>query len=205
MMTAGPSRCLLPRLCRVVILLYMLVGGSRIAAHPIEYHLQPLQPAEFERAVATLEQAAAHLQTAVPHTQIHFSDDAMGITVALWSIEDALRADKNNPDALTKLLHKSGYTDPPTAVLEWELETQRVLEAYETRNRNLTLPVLQDRIAELEEKRAVLPQQQQLQLEQAIVRDHQLLSTTGADIESVAPYAARLDKLFEQLGLQVRN
>jgi hypothetical protein len=205
MMTAGTSHFVLPRLCRVVILLWMLVGGSRIAAHPIEYHLQPLQPAEIERVVATLEQAAAHLKTTASPSQIDLPDDAMGITVALWSIEDALRADKNNPDALAKLLQESGYTDPRTAVLEWELETQRVLEAYETRHRNLTLPLLQNRIAALEEKRAALSPQQQLQLEQAIMRDHQLLSSTGADIESVGPYAARLDKLFKQLGLQVRN
>jgi hypothetical protein len=189
----------------LVLLGACCTGTAQLSAHPIEYHRQTLQPAQLERVLLSLEKCTARITAANSQIRLEFADDAMGIAVALWSIEDALRSDSDNPKALDQLLVAAGYSPVDTAVLEWELEAQRVLEAYETQRRNLSLDALQARAAELEARSSSMPAAELLRLEQAMLRDYGLLRTTALDIPVIEPYSQRLDAIFARLGLQVRR
>jgi hypothetical protein len=176
-----------------------------VHAHPIEYHMQPLDAGTIERVIKSLDQMIIELRRADSLDSVQVPDDAMGITVLLWSVQDALmevdETTTTDSPTLKRALSSAGYKDSPYAVDEWQAEAEQVLETYEVLKKGLNLEQVYAGYAALEEDRPGLSEELAIERESALVRDHQLVRTTGKDVELVRQYLPQLNSLTLQLGL----
>jgi hypothetical protein len=168
----------------------------------MEFHMAPLDAATVERVLASLDSLASELLEAGLVDGARLPDDALGITALLWSIEAAVVTMDNawptESPALLGALAAAGYEDSPYMVAEWKVEAERVLEAYEVLRANLTGEGLATEWAELERNRGQMSEAALHEQESALIRKASMLRTTARDIEQVAPYRQRLDRLTRQ-------
>jgi hypothetical protein len=178
---------------------------ATVQAHPIEYHMQPLDDATIERVIQSLEQMIGELEKTGSLDKVRLPEDAMGIPVLLWSVQDALmEADEvttiDSP-TLKRALLSAGYSDSPYVVEEWQAETEQVLETYEVLKKSLNLEQVYAGYAALEQDRPGLTVDQAVEREIGLLRNHELVRTTGKDIELVKQYLPQLDSLSLRLGI----
>lgn len=180
-----------------------LFSSTQAGSHPIEYHMQPLSAGQVERVVSSLEKIASRLQDP---GAVQLPDDAMGISLALWSLWDALDAGGGpGEDPLPDILVAAGYESSYFMIEEWEIEAQRVLETYEVLHKGLGSQAVQRAYSKLEALRPQLDEQQLLARERAVIRDQQLVNRSAIDLALVANYQARIDRLFAKLQLDPRR
>jgi hypothetical protein len=196
-----PVQCKM--LSATLIVANALMFVSTAQAHPLEYHLEPLDSAAVERVVSSLELLTAELDTTALLDSARLPGDALGVTALLWSLEEAVTAmDTSSPPqtpTLLRSLAEAGYISSPYVVAEWEFEAERVLEAYEVLSGNFSLEVVSEAMARLEENPDQLTETQVADAEMALIRQASMLQTTAADIAQVAPFRQRLDSLTSRL------
>lgn len=173
-------------------------------AHPLEYHLDPLDDQSIERVLASFDLLAAGLEAAGLQSSAQLSDNAMGITAIVWSTEDAIAGmdDSRAVDSpsLLSALTSAGYEDSPYVVAEWKMEAERVWEAYEVLTANFQIEIIGREMDLLEQEAEDLTPQQRAEKEAALIRQLSMLQTTAGDISRVAPYRQRLNELARRLG-----
>jgi hypothetical protein len=187
--------------CLLAIAVLLAPVGA--AAHPLEYHLEPLDARTVERVLTSFELLTADLEAADRLASARLPDDAMGVTALLWSLEDAVAAmDETSPidsPALLAALTAAGYENSPYIVAEWKMEAERVLESYEVLSGNLQFESIYRNLSELENSRDDLTDDEAEQKEAGLIRQMSMLRTTAGDIAQVAPYRDRLDALTGKL------
>ncbi len=168
-------------------------------AHPLEYHMEPLDANAVERVVTSLELLLGELKRAGEQDTANLPEGALGITAILWSVEIAVAAmDETWPTkspALLRSLQSAGYEDSPYVVAEWKIKAERVLEAYEVLNGNFQWEDIQAGLAELDKDANQLTDEERLNRERLLIRKASMLRTTAGDISQVAPFKQRLDQL----------
>ena len=178
------------------------------AAHPIEFHMQPLDAGTVERVIDSLERVASELQAAGASGRVSMPQDAMGVTAVLWALQDALmEADEvttTDSPSLKRALLSAGYADSYYVVEEWQGEAERVVETWEVLKRGLKIVQVYAGYSRLEEDRAGLSEEQAIERESTLVRDYELLRTTAKDLELISAYIPRLDAVLVRLGFEVR-
>lgn len=195
--------------CGALILCWAFLSTRIAFAHPIEYHMQPLEAAAVERVLISLEQMVTAVEASDMAGSLRLPDDAMGISVLLWTLQDALM----NADEVTTLdsptlhlaLQSAGYPISDFIVETWQIEAERVIGTYEVLSRNLDLSQVQVRYAALDDDRAALSPERAMEFEAALLRDHELVKTTGKDLDLIEHYRPRLDALFERMGVIPRR
>lgn len=174
------------------------------AAHPLEYHLSPLGDQEIERVLTSFELLSTGLEAAGLQDSARLSDNAMGITAIVWSTGEAVAAmdDSRAVDspALLSALRSAGYEESPYIVAEWQMEAERVWEAYEVLTANFQLEAIGRDLAALENEAEGLTPRQRAEKDAALMRQLSMLQTTAGDISRVAPYRQRLEALALRLG-----
>lgn len=164
--------------------------------------MAPLDAATVERVLASFDSLASELRGAGSLDAAKLPDDALGITALLWSLEAAVAtmdgAWPTESPALLQALAAAGYEDSPYMVAEWKIEAERVLEAYEILSANITVEGLATELAELERNRGQATEAALHEQESALIRKASMLQTTARDVEQVAPYRQRLDRLTRQ-------
>jgi len=172
-------------------------------AHPLEYHLDPLDATMVERVLTSFELLTADLEAADLLASARLPDEAMGVTGLLWSLEGAIAAMDETPavdsPALLNALAASGYTPSPYIVAEWKMEAERVLESYEVLSGGLQYEAVYRSLSELENSRDQADSDEAEQKEAELIRQMSMLRTTAGDIAQVAPYRNRLDALTGKL------
>jgi len=173
------------------------------AAHPLEYHLEPLDATVVERVLTSFELLTADLEAAGLLASARLPGDAMGVTALLWSLEDAIAAMDETPavdsPALLNALAAAGYTPSPYIVAEWKMEAERILESYEVLSGDLQYGTVYRNLSELQNSRDRLTDYESEQKEAELLRQMSMLQTTARDIAQVAPYRDRLDALVGKL------
>lgn len=164
--------------------------------------MEPLDAATVERVLASFDSLASELRGAGLLDAASLPDDALGITAILWSIQSAVATmDGTWPTespTLLRALTAAGYENSPYVVAEWKIEAERVLEAYEVLSTDITNEALAAELAELERNRDQMTEAALHEQESALIRKASMLQTTARDIEQVAPYRQRLDRLTSQ-------
>jgi len=172
-------------------------------AHPLEYHLDPLDSTMVERVLTSFELLMADLQAAGLLASARLPDNAMGVTALLWSLEGAVAAMDKAPavesSALLAALAAAGYESSPYIVAEWKMEAERVLESYEVLSGGLEFESIYRNLSELEDSRDRLSDEEAEEKEAQLIRQMSMLRTTAGDIAQVAPYRERLDALTGKL------
>jgi len=173
-------------------------------AHPLEFHLEPLDTGAVERVLTSLELLMGELKSADKQDAANLPDGALGITAILWSIESAVAAMDETwatkSPALLRSLRAAGYEDSPYVVAVWKIETERVLEAYEVLSGNFQEDDIRAGLAELEKDASRFTEEERVNRERVLIRKASMLQTTAGDISQVAPFRQRLDRLTAQLG-----
>ncbi|MGK2926302.1 MAG: hypothetical protein ACSLE2_11845 [Lysobacterales bacterium] len=163
--------------------------------------MAPLDAATVERVLTSFDSLASELRGAGSMEAAKLPDDALGITALLWTIEAAVATMDNawptESPALLSALTAAGYEDSPYMVAEWKIEAERVLEAYEVLSSNITAKGLATEWAELERNRGQMSEAALHEREKVLIRKTSMLRTTARDIEQVAPYRQRLDRLTD--------
>jgi len=181
----------------------LAVQASLAVAHPLEFHLDPLDDEAIERVLTSFELLAARLEAAGLQGSARLPENAMGITAIVWSTEDAIAAmDHTRPadsPTLRNALTAAGYEDSPYVVAEWKMEAERVLESYEVLSGDLQFESIYRTLSELESSRGRLTDDEAEQKEAELIRQVSMLRTTAGDIAQVAPYRDRLDTLTGEL------
>jgi hypothetical protein len=204
----NPHRPTILQLARYSLLCAILCSGflsPNLQAHPLEYHMQPLDADTMERVIHSFDQMAVELRKAGYLHAVRLTDEAVGISALFWSIQDAMAAADETAIAdsptLNRALLSAGYQDSPYLVEEWQTEAQQVLETYEVLKRGLSLRQVYEGYAAFESERAALTNEQALERESALVNDHQLVRTTTKDRHLVEQYLPRLDVMIGQFGI----
>jgi sirohydrochlorin ferrochelatase len=186
-----------------MVSIHVLLIPVPAGAHPLEYHLDPLDSRMVERVLASFELLTADLEAAGRLGSARLPENAMGVTALLWSLEGAVAAMDETPavdsPALLSALAAAGYEPSPYIVAEWKMEAERVLESYEVLSDNLQFESLYRGLSELESSRDRLSGDEAEQREAELIRQMSMLRTTAGDIAQVAPYRARLDALTGKL------
>ena len=181
--------------------------GSSVQAHPMHYHMQPLDEATVERVVNSLNQMIGDIRRNGSLDSAGLPNDAMGITVLLWSVQDAMMAmdDSGTLDSpgMRRALISAGYKDSRYVVEEWQADAEQVLETYEVVGRGLSMEGIQARYTAFLADRPQLDEEQAIELESALVRDRQLLRTTAEDVALIRQFKPQLDAIASQLGIPV--
>lgn len=168
-------------------------------AHPLEFHLGPLDASTVERVVSSLELLIGELRSAGAQDTANLPDGALGLAAILWSIEKAVAAmDETWPSkspALLRSLQSAGYEDSPYVVAEWKIEAERVLEAYEVLSGDFQWKAIHAEMAELENNPNRLTDEELVNRERILIRQASMLRTTAGDISQVAAFRQRLDQL----------
>ncbi|RLQ20436.1 hypothetical protein DWB85_17645 [Seongchinamella sediminis] len=191
------TSCLAGTLCLGVNLL-----PCTVAAHPMEYHLAPLDSVTVERVIDSLEGMARALRGA----GFRLPDSNLGVAALGAALEDTLRLlQAQQPPAVAapaEVLLAAGYTDPLVGQLSWQLDAERVLESYEVLARGLDAAAVDGAFIAFAEASENMPQETALHQEMRLLRDAELVRTTRNDIATVTPYRSRLDALVRSLGVQ---
>jgi hypothetical protein len=176
---------------------------AMIHAHPMEYHMIPLDAQTVERVLTSFDRLIDKLENADAVDSARLPDDAFGITVILWSIEDAVAAiDKTRAvesPTLLQALQAAGYEDSPYIVAEWKIEAERVLEAYEVLRENYQLKDIVAELTELENNPKLLTDEKLMTRANMLTRKESMLQTTAKDLPMIKQYMQRIDALFGQL------
>jgi hypothetical protein len=176
---------------------------AMIYAHPMEYHMIPLDAQTVERVLTSFDRLIDKLENADAVDSARLPDDAFGITVILWSIEDAVAAiDKTRAvesPTLLQALQAAGYEDSPYIVAEWKIEAERVLEAYEVLRENYQLKDIVAELTELENNPKLLTDEKLMTRANMLTRKESMLQTTAKDLPMIKQYMQRIDALFGQL------
>jgi len=176
---------------------------AMIHAHPMEYHMIPLDAQTVERVLTSFDRLIDKLENADAVDSARLPDDAFGITVILWSIEDAVAAiDKTRAvesPTLLQALQAAGYEDSPYIVAEWKIEAERVLEAYEVLRENYQLKDIVAELTELEKNPKLLTDEKVMTRANMLTRKESMLQTTAKDLPMIKQYMQRIDALFGQL------
>jgi hypothetical protein len=175
-------------------------------AHPIEYHMQPLEDADVERVLSSLELITDELEAAGALSGLRVPDDALGITAILWALLDAVletdQVSRVDSPTLMRSLAGAGYPQSYYVVEQWQGEAERVIETYEVLKRGLDMKAIYRGYAELEARRGELSAKEADRREGRLVRDHQMVRTTYKDLSLISAYLPRLDALAARLGLE---
>jgi hypothetical protein len=175
-----------------------------VLAHPLEFHMEPLDASAVERVLTSLELLMGELKNAGGAEAADLPDGALGITAILWSIEDAVAAmDEtwaSKSPTLLRSLRAAGYQESPYVVAVWKIEAERVLEAYEVLSGNFQGEEIRSGLAQLEKDADQLTEEERVRRERVLIRKVSMLQTTAGDISQVAPFRQRLDRLTDQLG-----
>jgi len=117
-------------------ILFLLVGACSIPsvqAHPIQYHMQPLDAETVERVIASLDRLISELERAGAMDSLRGYQDEEG-PIPFWMIQGALADSESSSlvesPGIKRALMLSGYADSPFLVEEWQLEVDRVLDVY---------------------------------------------------------------------------
>jgi hypothetical protein len=204
MLRPGTANGLPTAAVRVVLIAGLaLTCLSRVHAHPLEYHLEPLEAAAVERVLTTLEQLTAELDAAGRLDAARLPGNALGITAVLWSLQDAVASlDKTSPAGSPTLLQSltaAGYEASPYVVAEWKFEAERVLQAYEVLSDGLGVEDISRALTDRPDKVGELSPEEAAEREMVLIRQLSLLHTTAGDIAQVANYRQRLDALTRRL------
>lgn len=190
------------RLCLCVFALLFRVSAA--PAHPLEFHLDPLDDAAIERVLMSFELLSGALEAAGLQGSARISEDALGITAIVWSTEQAIASMDNRRPAespfLLNALTTAGYEDSPYIVAEWKMEAERVWESYEVLTANYRIESIGREMRTLAEAPGELTEQQRINREAALARQLSMAQTTARDVLQVAPYRQRLDALARRLG-----
>jgi hypothetical protein len=189
--------------CACLVASVMVFPFANAHAHPVEFHMGPLDKSTVERVLNSLELLMGELKSASKRDAANLPDGALGITAILWSIQDAVAAmDETWPTkspTLLRSLESAGYEDSPYIVAEWKIEAERVLEAYEVLSGNFKEKDIHAELAELEKDTNQLTDEERLKRESLLIRKASMLQTTAGDISQVAPFRQRLDRLTSPL------
>lgn len=71
-------------------ILALALQAPSSAAHPLEYHLEPLDDQAIERVITSFELLSVELEAGGSPGGARISENAMGITAIVWSTEDAI-------------------------------------------------------------------------------------------------------------------
>lgn len=180
-----------------------LFPRAMIHAHPMEYHMIPLDAQTVERVLTSFDRLIDKLENADAVDSARLPDDAFGITAILWSFEDAVAAiDKTRAvesPTLLQALQAAGYEDAPYIVAEWKIEAERVLEAYEVLRENYQLKDIVAELTELEKDPKLLTDEKVMTRANMLTRKESMLQTTAKDLPMIKQYMQRIDALFGQL------
>jgi hypothetical protein len=186
-----------------VLVSCILLSPVTVRAHPLEYHLEPLDASTVERVLTSFELLTAELEAADLLGEASLPENAMGVTALLWSLEGAVAAMDQAPAVDSPLmlnaLAAAGYEPSPYIVAEWKMEAERVLESYEVLSGNLRFESIYRNLSELENSRESLTDDEAEEMEAELIRQMSMLQTTAGDIAQVAPYRDRLDALTGKL------
>lgn len=189
-----------------LLCLLCVLSMASVYSHPIEYHMQPLDAETVERVIQSLDQMVADLKRSGTLGTVRLPDSAMGISVMLWSVQDALmKLDETttiDSPTLKRALFAVGYQDSLYVVEEWQIEAEQVLETYEVLNKGLNLDQVYAGYAALEKDRPALSEVQANSRESTLVRKHELVRTTAKDLELVERYLPQLDSIAARLGIK---
>lgn len=204
MLRPGTANGLPTAAVRVVLIAGLaLTCLSRVHAHPLEYHLEPLEAAAVERVLTTLEQLTAELDAAGRLDAARLPGNALGITAVLWSLQDAVASlDETSPagsPTLLQALTAAGYEASPYVVAEWKFEAERVLQAYEVLSGGLGVEEISRALTDLPDNAGGLSPEEAAERETVLIRQLSLLHTTAGDIAQVAMHRQRLDALTRRL------
>ena len=163
----------------------------------------PLDAQTVERVLTSFDRLIDKLENADAVDSARLPDDAFGITVILWSIEDDVAAiDKTRAvesPTLLQALQAAGYEDSPYIVAEWKIEAERVLEAYEVLRENYQLKDIVAELTELENNPKLLTDEKLMTRANMLTRKESMLQTTAKDLPMIKQYMQRIDALFGQL------
>jgi hypothetical protein len=190
--------------CTCLIASATVFPFTLVLAHPLEFHLEPLDATAVERVLTSLELLMGELSNAGNPDAANLPDGALGITAILWSIEDAVAAMDETwatkSPTLLRSLQAAGYENSPYIVAVWKIEAERVLEAYEVLSGNFQGDEIRAGLAELEQDADRLTEEERVERERILIRKVSILQTTAGDISQVEPFRQRLDRLTGQLG-----
>lgn len=70
----------------------LAVFGAGLSAHPIQYHLKPLESETVERVLRSMGQMAVLLESHGTSAADGLPDGAMGVSVLSWALPDEVAA-----------------------------------------------------------------------------------------------------------------
>lgn len=184
----------------------LLAFSSPAIAHPMHFHLQPLDAKTVERTLDAMERMVAQLEEDRGATPVALPEGALGVAVLSWvlprgvvSLDEATLADS---ELLNETLAAAGYEDSETAVQEWKIDAERILEAWEVLSRDLDMGDVDAAYLRLAAERERLELDELLQREAELLRDETLVLTTLRDLELIEPFGSRIAVLLERLGVR---
>ena len=190
-------------LCACLLVVGTVIPLPTAHAHPVEFHMGPLDASAVERVLVSLNLLLDELKSGNSLDTANLPDGALGITAILWSIEGAVAAmDKSwstKSPSMLRALQSAGYEDSPYIVAEWKIEAERVLEAYEALSENYQEDDIFAELAELEKEANNLTDEERVRRESTLIRKASMLQTTARDISQIAPFKQRFDQLTKQL------
>jgi hypothetical protein len=192
---------------RFLITACLVLSISTAQAHPIEFHMQPMEAADVERVITSLERIADELNAAGKQNTLRMPENSLGISAMPGVLQGALmEADEvttvDSP-SLLRAITAAGYADSYYVVEQWEGEAERVVETYEVLKRGLSMDRIYKGYADLEAQRTNFSEEVAAQSERILVREHEMVRTTAKDLDLVSVYLPRLDVLVARLGIEV--
>ena len=187
------------------LVMVWLKSPNPALAHPIEFHMRPLDTQTVERVIVSLNRMLDTVEAAGDRRAISWPEKPMGIADLVPSLQDALmdvdEVTTLESPSLRQALRDAGYPDAPFIVEEWELDARQLLETYEVLSRGLDFQQVQAGYAAFDKARPLLTDDQTLDRESHLMRDHELVRTTGKDLELVSRYVPRLKALLQRAGI----
>jgi hypothetical protein len=185
----------------------IVLASTSLAAHPLQYHLKPLDAARVERVLTAFETLLSVVERGGAMEAARLPDGALGASALVWSVQGAVVAMDDSAgrggDSLSAALLASGYEDSPFVVDEWRFEAERVLAAYEVLSGDLRRDEVYAAMAELETEAATTPADELEERTAALVRQAELIHDTQYDVPAVAPFRARIDAFVSSLARTV--
>ena len=170
----------------------------------MHYHLQPLDKVTVQRVVKSLNRMIDDIARDGSLKSVRIPGDGMGITVLLWSIQDAMMAIDGagtlDSPGIKRALISAGYKDSRYVVEEWQADAEQVLETYEVLDRDLSMDGMRARYVAFLADQPRLDEEQVVEVESALIRDRELLRTTTEDVALIRQFKPELDALAAQLG-----
>jgi len=174
-------------------------------AHPMHFHQQPLDAETIERTLDGMDRMVALLDERRGTPPLELPEGAMGVAVLAWllprevaALDEATLADS---ELLNDTLTAAGYDNPETAVYDWKIDAERILEAWEVLDRNLDMDQVNAAFDALAQEINDSPESGLSKQEALLFRDEALVRTTRKDIEIVDSYRSRISALLQRLGL----